>query len=226
MTIDPLSDAKVVDSWEHNATPWTSAVRENRIESRSLVTNQAIIDAVMSRSPSTVLDIGCGEGWLVRALAELGVSGVGVDAVPALIECAARTGGGDFRVMSYEQIAKGDLDVRVNSAVANFSLIGKEAVDDLIAAVPKLLAPGGSFIIQTLHPRTTTGDHPYQDGWRTGSWTGFSSDFSDPAPWYFRTMETWTELIQKTGCFALEVLDPLHPETKKPVSVVFIADFA
>ena len=226
MKMDPLSDAKVLDSWEHNAAPWTSAVRENRIESRSLVTNQAILDAVMSRSPSTVLDIGCGEGWLVRALAELGVSGIGVDAVPALIEQAGRTSGGDFRAMSYEQIARGDLDVRVDCAVANFSLIGKEAVDELISTIPKLLEPGGSFVIQTLHPRTATGDLPYEDGWRSGSWTGFSSDFSDPAPWYFRTMETWTELIRSTGCKALEVIEPLHPETKKPSSAVFIADFA
>ena len=226
MSIDPLSDAKVLDSWEHNAIPWTSAVRENRIQSRSLVTNQAIIDAVMSRSPATVLDIGCGEGWLVRALAEIGVTGVGVDAIPALIEQAARTGGGDFRVMSYAQIAGGDLDVRVDAAIANFSLIGKEAVDDLVATIPKLLAPGGSLIVQTLHPLTATGDLPYEDGWRTGSWTGFSEDFSDPAPWYFRTMQTWTDLIRKTGCFALEVREPLHPETQKPASAVFIADFA
>lgn len=224
--MDPLSDAKVVDSWEHNAVPWTSAVRENRIESRTLVTNQAIIDAILSRSPSTVLDIGCGEGWLVRALAKFGVSGIGVDAVPALIDQAAKCGGGDFRVMSYEQIARGDLDVRVDCAVANFALIGKEAVDDLVATVPRLLAPGGSLIIQTLHPQNVTGDLQYENGWRTGSWAGFSSDFSDPAPWYFRTMETWTDLIQKTGCFALEVREPRHQETQKPVSAVFIADFA
>ncbi|MEO5902718.1 MAG: class I SAM-dependent methyltransferase [Gemmatimonadaceae bacterium] len=222
----PLSDAKVLDSWEHNAVQWTSAVRENRIESRSLVTNQAIIDAILSRSPSTLLDIGCGEGWLVRALGELGVSGIGLDAVPALIEQAARTGGGDFRVMSYEQIANGELDVRVDCAVANFSLIGKEAVDALISTVPKLLAPGGSFVIQTLHPRTDMGGLAYEDGWRTGNWTGFSSDFSDPAPWYFRTMETWTDLIQETGCRVFEVREPLHPYTKELASAVFIADFA
>lgn len=226
MKMDPLSDAKVLDSWEHNAAPWTSAVRENRIASRSLVTNKAIVDAVMSRSPSSVLDIGCGEGWLLRALAELGVRGIGVDAVPALIEQATRTGGGDFRVMSYEQIAAGELEVRVDCAVANFSLIGKEAVDELISFIPKLLAPGGSLVIQTLNPQTTTGDLPYEDGWRTGSWAGFSADFSDPAPWYFRTMETWTDLIRSTGCKAVDVTEPLHPETKKPSSAVFIADFA
>lgn len=72
MSIDPLSDAKIVDSW-HNAAPWTAAVREGRIESRSLITNRAIIETVLRRSPATVLDIGCGEGWLVRELAGHGI---------------------------------------------------------------------------------------------------------------------------------------------------------
>jgi len=56
--MDPLSDEKIVDSWHTNATPWTSAVREQRIESRKLVTDRAIVDAVISRKPTSVLDLG------------------------------------------------------------------------------------------------------------------------------------------------------------------------
>lgn len=224
--IDPLSDAKVVDSWDHNAEPWTKAVRENRIESRSLVTNQAIIDAVESRSPRTVLDIGCGEGWLIRALADKGVKGIGVDVVPALIEQATRGGHGDFRVMSYDAIAAGALDVKVDVAVANFSLIGEEAVDRLVSRVPQLLVPTGSFVIQTLHPVTANGDQRYEDGWREGSWAGFSSEFTDPAPWYFRTMQSWLRLLSNGGFTRIETREPIHPVTKKPASVIFIADFA
>ena len=224
MIPDPLSDARIIDSWRKNASPWTTAVRENQIASRALVTNKAIVDAVLSRSPRTVLDIGCGEGWLARALAEHGVSAVGVDVVPALIEQARKAGGGEFRISSYEDIAAGRLDVSVDLVVANFSLIGKESVEGVIRRAPSLLNSRGSLVIQTLHPVASCGDESYADGWRTGSWAGFSEEFSDPAPWYFRTMESWEVLLADSGFRILETREPVHPETGKPASVIFIAE--
>ena len=223
MTIDPHSDAKIVDSWRRNAAPWTTAVREGHIESRALVTDQAIVDAVLGRSPRSVLDIGCGEGWLVRALAARGVHAIGVDVVPELIAAARRAGGGDFRVAAYEDIGDVMGGVAVDVAVANFSLLGKESVEDVVRRAPAWLAPGGALVIQTLHPLVAGGDAPYEDGWRTGSWAGFGAEFSDPAPWYFRTVESWVRLLVGSGLRLLELREPLHPTSRRPASVVFVA---
>lgn len=226
MSIDPLSDAKIIDSWGTNAAPWTTAVRGQQIESRRLATDRAIVDAVLERSPRSVLDIGCGEGWLARALAATGISVIGIDAVPALIEQARQAGGADFRVASYEDVIAGRLELSVDAVVCNFALLGKESVEGLFDVVRSMLNPHGTFLVQTLHPVTACGDLPYQDGWRQGSWAGFNSDFSDPAPWYFRTLESWIALFADHGLRLLEVREPLHPQARRPASVIFMAQAA
>jgi 2-polyprenyl-3-methyl-5-hydroxy-6-metoxy-1,4-benzoquinol methylase len=215
-----MNDAKILDSWLKNTDPWTSAIRTGEIESRTLVTNQAIVDAVRSRAPGTAIDIGCGEGWLVRALN--GIDIVGVDASAGLIDKARQAGGGDFRVLSYEDIAGGKLRQTFDVAVCNFSLIGKESVEGVFRAAPSLLNPGGALVVQTLHPLAGCGDSPYVDGWREGSWSGFSSDFTDPPPWYFRTLESWVGLFSRNGLRLLELREPIHPTTGKPASALFI----
>ena len=109
---------------------------------------------------------------------------------------AQRLGGGQFQVCSYEALAGGRLADRhvqldpFDTVICNFSLIGKEAVENLLTALPQYLNLQGSLIIQTLHPLTACGHQPYCDGWRPGSWDGFGPEFTDPAPWYFRTIES------------------------------------
>jgi len=224
MQPDPFSDINIIASWAKNALPWISAVREGRIESRRQVTDRAIVDAVLARTPRTVLDVGCGEGWLVRALARHGIEACGVDAIPALVEAARAAGGGDFRVASYEDIAAGNVGASVDALVCNFSLLGRASVEGIFAAAPSMLNARGALIVQTLHPVHACGDLPYRDGWRQGSWTGCQGDFSDPAPWYFRTLEGWTRLFEDNGFRLRALREPIHPQTGKPASVILIGE--
>lgn len=218
-----MDDGKIIDSWGKNTAPWVAAVRSGEIESRTLVTNRAIVEAVQRRTPATGLDIGCGEGWLVRALD--GVAMLGVDVVPGLIDAARKAGGGEFRVMSYENIAGGQLNLAVDVAVCNFSLIGKDSVEGVFRAARSFLRPGGALIVQTMHPLMACGDAPYADGWREGSWAGFNAGFTDPPPWYFRTIGSWTRLFTDNGLRLQDVHEPLHPATGKPASIILVGEY-
>ncbi len=222
-----LSDEKILDSWHKNAAPWSLAVREGQIDSRRLVTDSAIVGAVeeygRAYTRPSVLDIGCGEGWLARALSKKDMVVTGVDAVPALIETARNAGGGHFHTLSYEDIANGGLSLNVDIAVSNFALLGCESVQGVFAAVPARLNPAGLFFVQTLHPLSACGELAYRDGWRHGSWDGFSDAFTDPAPWYFRTLQSWVKLFSDAGMRLLEIREPPHPKTGKPASIIFIA---
>jgi 2-polyprenyl-3-methyl-5-hydroxy-6-metoxy-1,4-benzoquinol methylase len=222
MEIPPLSDAKILDSWGKNVSPWTTAVRQQQIASRKLVTDQAIVETILDYAPQTVLDLGCGEGWLARQLAAMGIQVIGVDAIPELVAAAQQAGDGEFHVATYEAIAAGAFRAAVDLMVCNFSLLGKESVEGVFAAKHLFLNPGGHFVVQTIHPVIGCGESPYQDGWREGSWTGFSDDFTDPAPWYFRTLESWVRLFNKNGFRLVELREPLHPRTEKPASIIFV----
>lgn len=214
----------ILETWHANAAPWTRAVREQAIASRKLVTDRAIVDAVLARRPCSVIDLGCGEGWLVRALAGQGIDVLGIDVVPTLVDSARTAGGGRFLMMDYADVANGALRERVDVVVCNFSLLGGESVDVLLGAVPSLLAPGGALLVQTLHPFTACGDGPYADGWREGSWDGCGEGFGNAAPWYFRTLAGWLDALAQAGLQPAGMVEPLHPLTGKPASVILVAE--
>lgn len=212
----------ILSSWQDNAQAWTAAIREGRIASRERVTNDAVLEAVMSGRPRTVLDLGCGEGWLVRALAKRGVAGTGLDATDALVDRARELGGGEFRRCSYAAFASSGWPTSVDAVVFNFSLLGEE-LQPVLTTAGRALNPGGRCVIQTLHPAFACPEDGYVDGWRSGSWQGFDGGFCNPAPWYFRTLESWIALLDSSNLHLVALREPLDPSSRRPLSLVLIA---
>ncbi|GAB6042972.1 class I SAM-dependent methyltransferase [Endothiovibrio diazotrophicus] len=219
------AEAEILASWRSNAGPWSEAVRGRRIGSRVRVTDRAVVEAVLAAAPRRVLDVGCGEGWLCRALSGAGVEAVGVDAIPELVAQAQALGGGRFECLDYAALAAGGrFPVAFDAVVCNFSLFGAESVERLLAALPAMLRPGGRLVVQTLHPREACGEAPYADGWRPGSWAGFGPRFTAPAPWYFRTRESWLALFERCGLRLVEERAPLDPASGRAASLLLIGE--
>ena len=224
-TPHPDPGAALTESWVANADAWTRAVREERIESRRLVTDAAIVDALLERRPGRVLDVGCGEGWLARALAERGIAVAGVDASPALVEAARAAGGGEFHLRSCAELAADrSFAVGPYDAIAcNFSLLDQDPAP-LLAALRLRLAPGGALVIQTVHPWTAAGEGAYADGWRTETFDAFGGAFQRPMPWYFRTLGSWVGLLNDAGLRVTALREPIHPHTGRPASLLMVAE--
>lgn len=215
-------DEQIVRSWTANADAWTPVVREGLIPSRQTGTDAAIVAACVTLESGPVLDVGCGEGWLVRALGERGVVATGVDVSAPLIARATDGGGGNFLAATYAQLA---IDPTIASGpwrgiVCNFALLG-DPLYPILAALRARLALRGRIVIQTVHPWMARGDAPYRSDWRTESFDGFGIVFPSPMPWFNRTLASWHEQITLDGLRVVQLDEPLHATTGAPLSLVF-----
>lgn len=215
---------RLVPTWTANAAAWTRAVRGGGIPSRRAGTDAAVVEAVLSGLPPAgrVLDVGCGEGWLVRALGALGAEAHGVDASPPLVHAARAEGGGTFDVLDYDDAADDParLGGPYDAAVFNFSILGERAVG-VLAAARRQLEVGGRVLVQTAHP--VAAGPPYADGWREETFADFEGDF-EPMPWYFRTFGSWVRALDAAGLRLAEAREPVHPETGAPLSLLLVAE--
>lgn len=217
----PKNENEIIESWKLNVAPWIKAIEEKEITSRVEITNKAILDTLLSLTPKRVIDVGCGEGWLVRELVNNGIDATGIDIVPEFIEYAVNKGKGTFKVVAQEDISEMHFSEKFDTIVCNFSLLGDKAVENVFDKASSILTPGGHLVIQTLHPINCKDDEHYADGWQEGSWSGFNDAFSKPAPWYFRTLHTWKKMFCERG-FSLITYEPINPITQRAESIIFI----
>lgn len=212
---------EIAASWIDNAGAWTSAVREGRIASRREATEAAVLDALRALAPARVLDLGCGEGWLCRALAAEGVHCTGTDGSAPLLEAARAAGGGDFVLADYAALAAGDGPAGpFDAIVANFALLDEDIVP-LLRSLRGRLASPGHLLIQTVHPLAAGGD--YRDGWRTEDFAAFGdAGFRRAMPWFFRSFARWSGDLAAAGYVLAALREPRGPDGQ-PRSLLMLA---
>lgn len=206
MADDDDREMQIARSWRANAAAWSEAVRSGRIASRRAGTDAAIVETVLRAAPASVLDLGCGEGWLVRELAARGIDAFGMDASPELVAIAQATDGARFECASYRELACRRPARSFDLVVLNFALFG-ENLDDPLRAARKHLRPGGMLVVQTLHPGLA-GNAARGDGWQVEDFAGIADGFHEPMPWFFRTRPSWHAVLSAAGFTVVRADEP------------------
>jgi len=109
-------------------------------------------DAVLGRVVGPVLDVGCGPGRHVLALAERGVVALGIDITPAAVDLARRRGAPVLARSVFDRVPGAG---RWSSALlldGNLGIGGHPAV--LLERVASLLRPGGAVLVELEPPGT------------------------------------------------------------------------
>lgn len=212
---------RIIESWLANADAWIDTIQYQLIKSRENVTNKAIVNEVQSLYPTRVLDMGCGEGWLCRKLADEGINTVGIDGSPPLIKEAKRLHDGEYYEMTYEEFTDQPkpFSYTFDVAVFNFSLLAKE-IDSLLLSVKDVLSSKGHLVIQTLHPFNF--GHPYVNHWKEENYEKMRAGYKKSMPWYFRTMSGWKNVLNDAGLTIVDLVEPINSETLKPESLILV----
>jgi SAM-dependent methyltransferase len=109
-------------------------------------------DAVLARAVPPVLDIGCGPGRHVLALAERGVVALGIDITPAALDLARRRGTPVLARSVFERVPGAGRWASALLLDGNLGIGGHPAV--LLERVASLVEPTGILLVELEPPRT------------------------------------------------------------------------
>ena len=213
---DHPSSATILRSWQANSQSWIATIDQSEIASRQVATNAAIVAAIQAHHPERILDVGCGEGWLSRAIYAPGLTVIGVDGVESLVKNATeKAGGPQYACFDYEAIRQGQLPPwpHFELIVFNFALFEEEPTFALLEQLKTVLAPDGHLLIQTIGL-----SEQEAAGWRTEDWRSMKTKYPAPFPWYYRSREDWEKELSQNGWEIRAFTSVLHPENGQLLS--------
>ena len=165
-----------------------------------------------------ILDLGCGDGRLTKALQDLGCIVTGVDYSDNLVEAARALGVNAQQMDAHHLTFDGEFD----AIFSNAALHWMKQPEKVIAGVKRALKPKGRFIAEF-------GGHgniqSILDALRIAlKERGINLD--DVNPWYFPTPEVYRALLEAEG-FRVNYIELIPRPTLLPTDILgWLATFA
>ncbi len=169
-----------------------------------------------------IVDIGCGEGQLARALANVGADVVGLDPTIAQLRVAHERGGPPAYARAFAE----QLPLREAAFDAALACLVFEHIPDHrppIAEIARVLAPGGRFVWFLNHPLLQCPgsgwviDHILEEEyWRVGPYLVTDVVMEELAPgvelpFVHRPLSDYVNALAEAGLTIVQMLEPAPP---------------
>src|SRR4051794_35857990 len=225
---DLISDPAM--AWDLAAPAWDDFVETGLDYWRTGLHGPALLAAGGDGRGQRVLDLGCGQGWFTRQLAEYGAKVVGIDFSAGQIANAQRHEaahplGIQYQLLDATQISAHWPPGSFDLITACMSLHDSPHTADILSAGRQVLAPEGRVAFSIVHP-VIGGPHtdwergedgqkgarrvdryfetgPYVLNWRMARLTTHWS-----TPQWHRTLSDWIALITEAGFTVIHLDEP------------------
>ena len=172
-----------------------------------------------------VLDVGCGDGQIARALAKNGAEVLGIDPTQLHIDIANERAGGPSYLLGSATSLPVD-DASQDAVVACLVFEHIDAVDAAIAEVARVLKPGGQFSFFLNHPLLQTpgsgwiDDHiidPPEQYWRIGPYLVEAESIEEVElgvhiRFIHRPLSRYINALIANGLYLERMLEPAPPQ--------------
>ena len=172
-----------------------------------------------------VLDVGCGDGQIARALAKQGSSVLGIDPTQLHIDIAnERAGGPTYMLGNATKLPVADASQ--DAVVASLVFEHIDEVDTAIAEVSRVLKPGGQFSFFLNHPLLQTPGSgwiddfildPPEQYWRIGAYLVETETVEEVEKDVFirfihRPLSRYVNALLANGLSLERMLEPAPPQ--------------
>lgn len=231
--------------WSRKAAFWNEHIGDEGDRNRRLHLHPVIWRMLGDVEGQTILDAGCGTGYLGVMLAQKGANVTAVDYAPGMIEQAKARASRlqvelDLHIdncCTLETISDSSLD----KLVSNYVLQDLEDLAGAISAFARVLKKGGVAVLVFSHPcfevpggptrekgaiSYTWHDSYFKEQRHTETWqgrhhqTGEAIDFSAPFTYYHRPLSTYFRHFLEAGFVCLDfdepVVQPPYPPEWSP----------